>query len=877
MVVNKKQSLSQAPGMGSRTNSAQVLNRTKPTTNAKNVPTPMAGPSTTKKSTKAVKKAGKAKKKSGSSWMDRLIVLVLTLFSAYALWTCPSDERLVNPVCRSLSQYRTHVLEPYVLPPINNALSHPSIAPVVSKVHAAERAVTPVVLRAHALAQPYISKSAKFTQSVANRVYKTVIRPQYEKFVLPQYRAYIGPHVQRFQDTVLIPYVTPVMVNIHVYANRSFVYLHQVYTTVQPHVRWAYSRAQPHVQRAWKTSRPYLVRAAETAQTLLAVLMEKLGQLRRLYVDPHVLRIWDKVVELSGPVRSNSVPVAGETKASSVAPTKSPRFSQAATTSSTFTSSATQEAEPETVAAVPEETLSVAEPEETAEAKIAPAAEESVSKEVEESATEAAVSPTVSNANAAETESASSVVAETISAAAPAEPLPSAQESLLEEVDEDAAEGTAEEPFADEDELQSFLDDLGILPDVDEPESKPEPELSIVDVGVEDEVPTNQTPEEALASQIAAATERDRKAREDRKDETAKKRADLEDRHRRWAYGLDELIHRRMRELRKELVRVRKGAVKALAKQGDHDEEKEQTELEEQLTHINGEPVGSLLGSVESEGEKLLRGLEGYLKKEQKDSEGTKPVPGADDRLRKWMSVSEKVRSKFSEKVMEMQGKVHNWYRGVKDLEVQECLSAAKEIKSYAEGAQADLGLDYAWLDDVTYYDWQKYHDLMRAFQNFEDEVRLVQNGSHAHPPIDPLIPALDTLQVELEDVKGGFDARVRALGVTIREVLFGPDEEETPSVQPVDEPIEGEEKVVIMPIDAASSASTLPEDPDKVSILPVDPAPSSPSEDSDNQDVKDVPEFDASQVILSKGNEQVEEALKGISIEPKTQVHEEL
>ncbi|KAF5364678.1 hypothetical protein D9758_005590 [Tetrapyrgos nigripes] len=122
----------------------------------------------------------------------------------------------------------------------------------------------------------------------------------------------------------------------------------------------------------------------------------------------------------------------------------------------------------------------------------------------------------------------------------------------------------------------------------------------------------------------------------------------------------------------------------------------------------------------------------------------------------------------------------------------------------------------------------------------------------------------VDTLQVKLEDVKGGFDARVRALGVTIREVLFGPDEEETPSVQPVDEPIEREEKVVIMPIDAASSASTLPEDPDKVSILPVDPAPSSPSEDSDNQDVKDVPEFDASQVILSKGNEQVEEALKG-------------
>lgn len=28
-------------------------------------------------------------------------------------------------------------------------------------------------------------------------------------------------------------------------------------------------------------------------------------------------------------------------------------------------------------------------------------------------------------------------------------------------------------------------------------------------------------------------------------------------------------------------------------------------------------------------------------------------------------------------------------------------------IKSIAEDGQADIGLDYAWLDDVTYMDWQ--------------------------------------------------------------------------------------------------------------------------------------------------------------------------
>jgi hypothetical protein len=40
---------------------------------------------------------------------------------------------------------------------------------------------------------------------------------------------------------------------------------------------------------------------------------------------------------------------------------------------------------------------------------------------------------------------------------------------------------------------------------------------------------------------------------------------------------------------------------------------------------------------------------------------------------------------------------------------------ASSELRSLADSAQADLGLDYAWLEDVTYADWQKYHDLMRS------------------------------------------------------------------------------------------------------------------------------------------------------------------
>jgi hypothetical protein len=94
--------------------------------------------------------------------------------------------------------------------------------------------------------------------------------------------------------------------------------------------------------------------------------------------------------------------------------------------------------------------------------------------------------------------------------------------------------------------------------------------------------------------------------------------------------------------------------------------------------------------------------------------------PGADqkaidEKLRKWTQVVTRVEDRFQEKVTELRSRVHNWYREVRDMEVNECLAASGEIKGIASDAQADIGLDYAWLEDVTYDDWQRYHDLMRG------------------------------------------------------------------------------------------------------------------------------------------------------------------
>ena len=38
-----------------------------------------------------------------------------------------------------------------------------------------------------------------------------------------------------------------------------------------------------------------------------------------------------------------------------------------------------------------------------------------------------------------------------------------------------------------------------------------------------------------------------------------------------------------------------------------------------------------------------------------------------------------------------------------------------EEVKDLAERGQADIGLDYAWLDGVTVADWTRYHDLLTS------------------------------------------------------------------------------------------------------------------------------------------------------------------
>jgi hypothetical protein len=178
----------------------------------------------------------------------------------------------------------------------------------------------------------------------------------------------------------------------------------------------------------------------------------------------------------------------------------------------------------------------------------------------------------------------------------------------------------------------------------------------------------------------------------------------------------------------------------------------------------------------------------------------------------------------------------------------------AQEVKTLADKAQGDLALDYAWLDDVSYKDWQKYHDLMRssfsiplcivqtltrlhiAYEKFDETMRTIQNGTHPQPPVDPVTSALDRLQEELVVAINAVETRIHAVGAKARNEVF------------------------------VLGDTTVPSGPE-VSILPIDTdSPASPEGQQG--------ESDASQVVLGKDKVQVEEALKDIPVE---HVHVEL
>ena len=246
-------------------------------------------------------------------------------------------------------------------------------------------------------------------------------------------------------------------------------------------------------------------------------------------------------------------------------------------------------------------------------------------------------------------------------------------------------------------ELDEFLRDLGVGDQSDVAPNSSNEGVEIFD-------------EEPVLAQV--------KSEEERLAETAAKRADIVGRHERWFERLHAGVTEKGVELVKALQTLRDNAAEEVKRMRRADGTDRHTVKDSK----------SLTG-VEQDGEKLLKGLEGYLRKAEArcaDWKVSKDMPKDDEAEKikhdlasrekdKFADIMSKVEHKFSDRVHSARQHIHQWYVELRDREAREVLSVSQTIKNLASRAQEDLAMDYAWLDDVTYLDWQKYHDLMRS------------------------------------------------------------------------------------------------------------------------------------------------------------------
>ncbi|KAA1468908.1 hypothetical protein DENSPDRAFT_815552 [Dentipellis sp. KUC8613] len=629
------------------------------------------------------KKGGKKRKGGGATLADVLLRYLLLFFTIYSLSVCPSDVKLQSPVCRGLAEYRRLILEPYILPTINTALAHPSIAPYVQRAKPyAERAVeiaTPIVIRSH----------KEWNSRVVPQWQKRVV-PQYHKYVVPELHkaaAYIEPYTTRVEQEYE-KYLGP-------YLRQTVAYAIRAEQIVEPYVILAINKSY----QGWHKARPYVGPVIFRFKLVLKHLLAFLQVQRRKFVDPHVAKIWERVLELSSGSPSlkskpvTSAPSASVTSSAVEEPTPEP---QATPTPSKADSSSVDEgpADPSPEAESVDSSVSVSE----------------TSSETVSASTIAEPPATSSSVASVSLESVHAVSEPSETAAAPAVTLEQATDAQVV-LEADVESVDAETTDID---LDAFAADLG-LDDVEEPEPEPE--------------------EEPEAAQPTALTEEEEAERlRLKKIETAEKRANIMGRHTVWEEKVEALIKDNKKVLRKRLVALRKAAV---------DELKSSPEIKKN--------VDGLL----AEAEKFLKGAEAYIKNLQKNQNK------AGDKQTLLEKVVSKIEDKFSERLRETEALVDEWYSNHLSKEAQEVETVTAEVRDLADTAQADIGIDYVWLDDVTYADWQRYHDLLRRSDNFTEHAWSVQNGTHPSPPVNPVPAAIEELQTDVQDIVLGFESRL--------------------------------------------------------------------------------------------------------------------
>jgi len=577
--------------------------------------------------------------------MTKILLLVFTI---YALSVCPQDSHQQTPLCRGLSEYKRIVLDPYIIPPLQAAFSHPSI---VSHVQRAR----PYVHRAIEVTVPIISRAqSQWNQHVIPQWEKYVV-PEWNRHVVPQWRRHIAPRVNTARAT-LAPYRRRVEMVCHSFAPRAQFALYNLQ-------RWQRQAglyillAASKTHEGYNAAKPYTAPLVKRAGLALQHVALFLQDQRQHFVDPHVAKIWDKVKELS----------RGKQAVEEAVPTLQV-FSPEAVSSMEEQGPSTEVVSPESApisvelpediltstvipspSAIPQATsgnskLSVTQSSANPVKHVTPTpyvistAVGSAFSGTPEHTDSTAELPSQMESPEVETISGGTVPSETQRAP---EPQASVIEPIMKEsspsddslsrghVVDDTSTPAIENTRAtlagnnNEIDMDAFYAELGL----DEPLGASTNSQQIF-------VPPPTESEEELAEQQRLKAE-----------ETARKRADIELRHVKWEAELQTQMKQSIAELRSRLRTLREAGAAELSSSAE---------------------VRHTIDELASEAEKYIKGAEIYLKNLKGENRKR------EEKFALWDRVVEKVAGKFTERLSATESAVFELYSSLRDLELRE-------------------------------------------------------------------------------------------------------------------------------------------------------------------------------------------------------------
>ncbi|KAF5383560.1 hypothetical protein D9615_003769 [Tricholomella constricta] len=251
----------------------------------------------------------------GASFVRRLVLLLLSLFTAYALIMCRTDSSRTSSVCKSLDAYRTHILDPYVVPPLQSLLHHTELhlAPLkpyaTSTITFTRTHITPPasVAFSYIITQYNAHIAARFHWFFIDQYWNGIIKPIYFKGIHPFLETQSRPY-RIYYHRLLVPLARKAVAQIEVWYIQTRPHVVTYIELARNQACDTYEAAKPHALAAYARVRPHLVLVLDQARAHALLVACKAGEARRQYIDPPVRRIWEKVGEAEVVSSASSVP-----------------------------------------------------------------------------------------------------------------------------------------------------------------------------------------------------------------------------------------------------------------------------------------------------------------------------------------------------------------------------------------------------------------------------------------------------------------------------------------------------------------------------------------------------------------------------------------